>query len=428
MPGGGVMGRGTRLAGGGLVAVLLALAGCGGGGAGRAEGTITVWDYYGGSTPIKPVIAEFERANPKIKVKYEAYDYDTMREKYATAVGARTAPDLATLDMTWISTYAATGTLADLSKLSGGKINGEPVEGQYARGALAAMKYKGRYVTALYDFDAYALYYRRDIFKKNGIAVPGNWEQFKAAVAKLAATAPSPGKQRFQVLPDTFHFAQFLFQGGGEILNGSGKSAFAGPAGIGALTFYRDLLKSGGVYWGEDQGDTSGMPGIKDGRIAMFLNGPYMMGVLKDGAPEQKGKWAVVPAPVGVQQGSYLGGTGLSIPVTSKHKAAAWKFAQFLLRPEQQLLVAKQAGAAPATTAALNRPELTAPDPYFGGDAPFKVFLAAMTTARPFPYVKNWTDVDKAISDGVTAALLGKKAPDRALGDAAREVDGLREG
>ena len=66
----------------------------------------------------------------------------------------------------------------------------------------------------------------------------------------------------------------------------------------------------------------------------MFQDGPYYMGLLKTGVPEQSGKWEVATAPYSKQPGSYLGGTGLGIPVQAEHKEAAWLLVQYLLRPE----------------------------------------------------------------------------------------------
>jgi multiple sugar transport system substrate-binding protein len=416
----------------GAMALLLAasMAACGSGGSGgtavasnaEPEGKITVWDYYGTATPVKPAIAAFTKAHPKVTIDYQAYDYNTMAQKYAVAVSSGTAPDVATLDMTWIPTYASNGTLADLTELSGGKVNGQPFETLWSPGAREAMTADGHYVTALYDFDAYSLYYRADLFDSLKVSVPTTWQQLNDAAAKLSAGDPK--KQRFMIRPDTFHYSQFLFQAGGAILTPDNKqAAFASPEGEKALEEYAALLKAGGIYWGAEQGDISA--GIKDGRIAMFLDGPYLMGILKSAAPDQSGKWKVAPAPTDAKPGSYLGGTGLSIPVNSKNKDAAWAFTQFLLRTEQELGVAKYAGAAPATTPALQSAELTKPDPYFGGQAPFSVFLQAQSSATHFPYVKQWSDIDKAITDAVTAVLLGKKTSAAALADAAKEVNSL---
>ena len=391
--------------------------------------TITVWDYYGEATPVKPALAGFQKEYPWITVKYEALDWDSMNEKFAVGVAAGAAPDVATLDMTWIPTLASNGVLEDLSTLSGGMLNGAPIAEQYNAGADEAMKYDGAYVTMLFDFDAYALYYRADLFAAKGIAIPTTWDELRAAAKQLAEDANGdgkPDKYLYQVWPDTFHYAQFLFQNGGSILNADATAAaFNSPEGVSALEFNRSFIDDGsGVYWGPDQGDQ--MAAFKDGTLAMFQNGPYMMGVLKSGAPEMAGMWKVAPAPYSKQPGSYLGGTGLGIPVAAAHKDAAWLFVSYMLRPEQEVGVFTLAGAAPATTAALENPELTKPDPYFGGDAPFGIFLDTMKTATHFPYVKAWAEIQTpTMDDAIAAALLGQSSAKDALDAAAAETNGL---
>ena len=159
---------------------------------------------------------------------------------------------------------------------------------------------------------------------------------------------------------------------------------FNSDAGVNAVNIQKAILDDGsGKYWPDADGDLT--PAIKSGEVAMFQDGPYYMGLLKTGVPEQSGKWAVATAPYSKQPGSYLGGTGLGIPVQAAHKEAAWQLIQYLLRPENAVGVFTYAGAAPATTAALQSPELTKPDPYFGGQAPFEVFLDSMATLAPVP-------------------------------------------
>ncbi len=176
-----------------------------------------------------------------------------------------------------------------------------------------------------------------------------------------------------------------------------------------------------GLYWSDADGDLP--PAIVDGRVAMFSDGPYYMGLLKSGVPDQAGDWKVAIHPYSKQPGTYLGGTGLSIPVTSQHQQAAWLLAQFMLRPEQQTRVFTVTGAAPATLAALNSPELSQPDDYFGGQKPFGVFLDAMSTATHFPYVAQWSNIDGLIGENLDAALTGTSDAKTALDAAAAAVN-----
>jgi ABC-type glycerol-3-phosphate transport system substrate-binding protein len=390
--------------------------------------TLVVWDYYGKEvTPFTPdAIAAFQKEYPWITVDRQDLDWETYLQKFDVAVSSGQGPDVATLDMTWIPTLASNDVLLDLKALSGGSMNGKPIADQYAPGPLEAMTYNGRYVTMMNDFDAYALYYRADLFEKKGIAVPTTWDELRAAAKKLAEDTNGDGKPDtylYAVRPNTFHFSQFLFQNGGSLLNADDtKAAFNGPEGVGAVEFQKSLIDDGtGLYWSDADGDLP--PAIADGRVAMFSDGPYYMGLMKSGVPDQSGDWKVAIAPYAKQPGSYLGGTGLSIPASSQHQDAAWKFIEFFLRPEQQVRVFTVAGAAPATTAALQSPELTQPDPYFGGQAPFAVFLETMGTATHFPYVGAWSQIDTVINESLDSALQGKADVQTALNDAAAAAD-----
>jgi len=412
-----------------VVVAATTLAACGMNPGASEPTTITVWDYYGSATPIKPAIAAFERANPDITVRHVEREYDTIKAEFGSGNG----PDVSTLDLTWLPELAYAGDLTDLGDLSGGEINGQDIEHVYASTALDAMSYRSQYVAAPLDFDTYSLFYRSDLLAAQKIAVPQTWPEFREAARKLAEEADSSGrtgKARVQIGPDTFHFAELLFQDGGTILDQGGERAtFAGQNGVRALTAYRDLLRDGGLYWGPEKGDSSGIDAIRDGRIAMFINGPFMMGVLKDGVPEMAGKWGVTRVPAlgtaGVERAGYLGGTGLGIPAASKNKKAAFDFVQFMLKIEQQRGVTKHAGAAPTTNEAILELELTDPDPFFGNQQPNLVFLDALAAARPMPRIRQWGEVDAVINTAVEAALQGKKTPEKALEDAARDVDKL---
>ena len=390
--------------------------------------TIKVWDYYGDATPIKPALEGFKKEFPWITVDYQALDWDSMNEKFTAGLGAGEVPDMVTLDMTWVPTLAANGGLEDLAPMSEGQLNGKPIADQYTKGAQDAMHFGDKLVVMLYDFDTYALYYRDDLFQQKGISVPTNWDELRAAAKQLAEASKPGGKlDRYltAIRPNTFHFSQFLFQDGGTILNADNtQAAFNSEAGVNAVNIQKAIYDDGsGKYWPDANGDLP--PVIKSGEVAMFNDGPYYMGLLKTAVPEQSGKWKVAIAPYSKQPGSYLGGTGLGIPVQAEHKDAAWQLIQYLLRPEQQIGVFTYAGAAPATTAALQSSELTKADPYFGGQQPFKVFLDSMATSHPFPYVGAWTDIDTAISEAMEKALLGKADVKTALDDAAAQTNKL---
>ena len=386
--------------------------------------TILVWDYYGEATPIKPLIAPFEAANPDITVQYEALDWDTTLEKLNVVMTGGTPPDVTTIDMTWLPTFASLGAFTDLKSLSGGQLNGTSWENSYTPGGLDAITYNGQILAALYDFDVYALYYRADLFQQKGIAVPTNWDELMTAATQLA----EGDKYLYEFDPDTFHGSQWIYENGGTLLNADNtKAAFNSPEGVQAIEFYKSLLDTGvAIDWSADQGER--IQGVKDGRIGMFSDGPYYMGILKSAAPEMSGQWAVATHPYSTGPSSYLGGTGLVIPANSQNKDAAWRFIEFAMQQQNQVGVFTNAGAAPALTAALQSPEVNIADPYFGGEQAFSVFLTAMGTAHHFPYVRSWNDIDAAFTNAMQEVALGDKPVQQILDDAAATTDGLLAG
>ncbi len=399
-----------------LILTSLLLSACGAAQPAAQKATITVWDYYGEATPVKPLVEPFMAANPNITVKYEALDWDTTNEKLNVVMTGGTPPDVVTIDMTWLPKFAALGAFSDLKPLSGGKLNGVAWDQAYTPGALEAISYENKIVAALYDFDTYALYYRNDLFQQKGIQVPKTWDDLMAAAKQLA----EGDKYLYEFDADTFHGSQWIYENGGDLMSPDNKTViFNSPEAVQGIEFNASLLKSGvAINWTEDQGER--IQGVKDGRIAMFSDGPYYMGIMKSAAPEMSGQWRVALHPYGKQPGSYLGGTGLMIPAASSNKEAAWKFVEYAMRVENQINVYKLAGAAPALTAALDSPEVNVADPYFGGEQAFAVFLETMKTAHHFPYVRQWTDIDEAFTNAMQQIALDQNPVKDALDEAAQ--------
>ena len=377
--------------------------------------TITVWDYYGEATPIKPLIEPFMASHPNISINYEALDWDTTLEKLNVVLTGGTPPDVVSVDMTWVPRFASLNAFTDLKLLSGGQLNGVPWDQAYTPGALDAITFNGQIIAALYDFDVYALYYRNDLFEQKGLQAPTNWDELMAVSEAL-----QEGDQYYYEFDaDSFHGSQWIYENGGTLLNEDNtKVMFNAPEAVEGITFNASLLEKGvAINWTEDQGER--IQGVKDGRIAMFSDGPYYMGIMKSAAPEMAGQWSVALHPYSKQPGSYLGGTGLVIPTSSEQKEAAWEFIQYAMTLENQIGVYTNAGAAPALTAALSSPEVNVEDPYFGGQKAFAIFLQSMETAKHFPYVGVWSDIDDSFTNAMQQIALGEMTVQEALDEAA---------
>ena len=98
------------------------------------------------------------------------------------------------------------------------------------------------------------LYYRKDIFDKAGITAPKTYDDIMAAAQKLDSpelaglvAANKPGEAFTQ---QTF---EHIAQGNGcEMVNDSGEITFDSPECVGALEFYRDMLRDYSVPGAQD--------------------------------------------------------------------------------------------------------------------------------------------------------------------------------
>lgn len=112
----------------GLAAVgsLAALAACAPGSSGGSQasgggGTLRV-STWGNDSRLKltqQAVAEFEKANPGIKVTVENSEWTSYWDKLATGTAANDSPDVIQMDESYIAAYGTRGALLDLGSVSG---------------------------------------------------------------------------------------------------------------------------------------------------------------------------------------------------------------------------------------------------------------------------------------------------------------------
>jgi multiple sugar transport system substrate-binding protein len=412
-----------------LVAVLL-LSACGAPAATQAPAApaagepveITIWDFYGDTTPIKPLIPQFEKENPGIKVKFEAVGWGGFWEKLPVAISSGEVPDVVTTGLMWAPEYKVSGAYLDVMPLSNGMINGKKFEDVLPQGMLDAARDGEKVYGIPFDFDAYALYYRADLFEAAGITeIPETWDGLAEAFKKVS----DPAKGVYGVVFDASwsSWDPYLYAFGGQYLDDSGNAAFNSPGAVESVNFIQQMLADkSALLQTADTGDLTTL--VKSGQVAAFINGPYVMGVLRTSAPELSGKWKVAMLPTqNGKFGTHIGGVHLSIMAQSKHPAEAWKLVEFLNRTDSEIAVWKTSGAAPAQLDALASPEVTAPDPYFSNQAAISIFKDAVNAGRPNPTIKEWTQIATIVSDSLSEIYVGNADVQQTLDGAVEKAN-----
>ncbi|MCM1972910.1 MULTISPECIES: sugar ABC transporter substrate-binding protein [Streptomyces] len=405
--------------------------GSGGGGDKGAEGSgkgeIVFWDNNGGvRTDIwKEIIADFEKANPDIKVQYVPIAATEVQSKYDTAIQGGGLPDVGGVGAAMLAGIAAQDALEPVEdRLAKSSLNGKLNEDM-----VTSVKVAGGSDEHMYSIPTSAnngvLYYRTDLFKKAGLEEPTSWDAFYEAAEKLT----NSGKNEFgyTIRGGAGSIAQALDamygqSGITEFWDGD-RTTLNDPKNVEALEKYAALYKKVTPAADLNNDFTKMVAQWDSGTIGMLNHnlGSYQDHVKALGVEKFRG----IPQPVGpsgkrVQVSNPVDGLGLF--KSSKNKDAAWKFIEFAASHESNSKWNESAGAIPSNTEA-------AKDAWINEAEPTKLAAAALndgsTSIVQLPYyLPDWNTISKADNEpNFQKVLLGKMSAKDFLDTVAEQLN-----
>ncbi|RUW29443.1 sugar ABC transporter substrate-binding protein, partial [Mesorhizobium sp. M1A.F.Ca.IN.020.06.1.1] len=297
---------------------------------------------------LKKQIAEFEQANPGIKVELVSLPWGQAFEKFLTMVQAGDTPDVVEMPERWMGLYANNGQLEDLgpymAKWDDAKTLGDRAKqfGSTVNNTQFMIPY-GYYVNALF--------WNKKLFKEAGLdRPPENLDEFVEFSKKISAI---PGKYGYCLRggPGAFngmHMFMNIANGKGGYFTEDGTSTINEEGSVKGLQMLADMYKNGlapkdSVSWGFNETVT----GFYSGTCAMLNQDPdALLGIADKMSADD---FAVAPLPVGPSGKSYptLGYAGWAMFANSQHKDEAWKLMATLLSPKDNLEWAKEVGVVP---------------------------------------------------------------------------------
>ncbi|MEF9903009.1 ABC transporter substrate-binding protein [Streptomyces sp. P9-A2] len=380
---------------------------------GSGTGKITFWDNNGGvRTDIwKEVIADFEKANPDIKVEYVGIASTEYQSKVDTAIQGGGLPDVGGIGAAMVAGFAAQKALAPLDD----RLGGSSLDGKLNKDMVESLRAAGGGDDKLYSIPTSAnngvLYYRTDLFEKAGLEEPTTWDRFFEAADKLS----DKGKNEFgyTIRGGAGSIAQALDAMYGQsgittFWDSTGeKTTVNDPKNVKALEKYAGLFKKVTPAADLNNDFTKMVAQWDSGTIGMLNHnlGSYQDHVKALGADKFRG----IPQPTGpdgarVQVSNPV--DGLGVFQSSKNKDAAWKFIEYATSPETNSKFNESAGQVPANLDA-------AKDDWIQKAEPTKLAADALsdgsTTIVQLPYyLPDWNTVSKADNEpNFQKVLLG---------------------
>jgi multiple sugar transport system substrate-binding protein len=126
-----------------------------------------------------PLLEKFTDANPGITVGHQVIPWDSVDQQFTAAFAGGSPPDLFYLPDEWYPKYVSQGQIADLTDHIGGW------KDNYNQAAWNIATYKGSTWGAPFLGVVQSWLLNMDLFNEAGIAVPTNWEEFRAAAQGL---------------------------------------------------------------------------------------------------------------------------------------------------------------------------------------------------------------------------------------------------
>lgn len=292
---------------------------------------------YDGSDPapkkaFEMIIKKFEAANPDVKIKWNIFDH----EGYKTSVR-----NFLTADAPDVASWYAGNRMAPFVKAG----LFEPVDDVWEAGGLnealastaSSMTIDGKKWGVPYTNYQWGIYYRKDIFAKNGIAVPKTWAEFLAACATLKAAGVTPitiGTKYLWTAAGVFDYLN-LRTNGYDVHNDltAGKIKYTDPRIQKVFDHWEELVRPG--YFIDNHASMSWQEALApmvQGKAAMYVMGNFAVAPLREaGLKDDQLDFFQFPLiTAGVPMAEEAPTDTFHIPAKAKNKADAKKFLAFL--------------------------------------------------------------------------------------------------
>ena len=394
----------------------------------QAATKITVWLQNDAENGWKEMVTS---TNDAFKAKHAGVEVDVQYQgwgdhltKFDAALAGGTAPDVIELGNTETTRYMAAKLLQDLTA----QAKSFPNSKTWLKALKDSCTYNGRLYCVPYYAGARAVIYRKDQYKAAGVkSKPKTLAQFQAAGVKLMRKY---GKQRnYSALyfPGQYVWAglSFVYDYGGKIAvskNGKWQGTLNSPQALQGLNRLKSIVKAlSRANKTTDEANPQQALVFSKGRVGAFIgNGwewPYALDA-KVGNPSLKDKIGAYPMPshvAGKFMPTFLGGSDVAVPVTSKNKTLAYEWIRIFTANSNMRKIATIGKQIPNTTSLAS---VNASNPQL---APF---ASASKSSWFVPTAPNWAKVENArvLKNMFQAIITGRQTVKKAATNASNQI------
>lgn len=366
---------------------------------------LTYWGLWEEENLIGPVILEYERQNPNVRISFVRQSSINYRTRVQTQIREGVGPDVFRVHNSWLPMFEA-----DLAPAPSGIFSLADYQNTFYPVVVDSfIKGEAIYAAPL-EVDGLALFYNEELLANVGGGVPRNWQEFIDTAVKMTVKDQSGIKVAGAALGtagNVDHWSDILglllLQEPGVNLTNPSSNAVAGVVRF-YIGFVTDPRKK---VWDVNLPKSTDM--FASGRLGFYFAPSWRAHEIRVTNPNLNFKVAAVPQLAG-RTVAWASFWGEAVSKTSPNTTEAWKFVKYLVSAQAQKLFYQEASKVRLFGEAYSRVDLAAEiadDPLIGA------FVTQGPIYKFWYLASNTFDVginDEMIKyweDGINATLAG---------------------
>ncbi len=298
-------------------------------------------------------VEQFQEMHPDVKVEFEEKSFEQIQETGMMVLNSDEVPDVMEINKgnATAGLYASTGLLTDLSQVAADRgwldILSPSIQTTCRYDENGIMGSGNLYGVTTYG-EFIMVYYNKDMFEQNGIAVPTTFEELEAAADKFVEAGIVPFTLGAgDIWPATHNFYELvLYKADRDLISNfqflTGDVDFHNEAfTFGAEKFAEQVQKG---YYGDDSTGViydDANAAFVQGETPMNLTGSWIFGGFMSQITDFE--WGIFIMP-GKQFNTGSGGNLWAVPENANNKDLAYDFIDLTLQPEAQTAMANAGG------------------------------------------------------------------------------------
>jgi len=272
------------------------------------------------------VIADFEKENPDIKIKWIDVPFSEGEKRTLASVLSDNPPDLINLNPDFSATLAQKGALYEIP---------EQNAAQYNQAIVNSLKFNGKLYSLPWYATSAVTIYNKNLINKAGVKVPLTYAEAEDTAETIKSKTGA-----YVFLPNITENDTML-----KILNKYGINSpenIASEESVEVFEYFKNLYEKNLIPKESiTQTHREALEKYMSENIVLFQAGANFLNMIKENAPMTYKNTDVAPQITGALGQNDFSLMNFVVPLRAKHKDEAIKFALFLTNNKNQLELAK---------------------------------------------------------------------------------------